>query len=148
VALIEGENVVGGTAANTGTLPSKTLRETALFLSGYRNRDLSGLNVSVKHDVTIRDFMLHEHAVTARERLRIHENLVRHKIEFVEGRASFADPHTIVVRRADGTSRQLHGDVILIAVGSVPHRPPIYPFDDPRVWDSDGILCIQHMPPS
>src|SRR5262249_60614534 len=69
-------------------------------------------------------------------------------VEFVGGRASVADPHTIVVGRADGTSRQLHGDVILIAVGSVPHRPPIYPFDDPRVWDSDGILCIQHMPPS
>src|SRR5579862_9572781 len=60
VALIERERFVGGTAANTGTLPSKTLRETALFLSGYRNRDLSGLNVSLKHEVTIRDFMRHE----------------------------------------------------------------------------------------
>jgi len=65
VALIEREPVVGGTAANTGTLPSKTLREPALFLSGYRNRDLSGLNVSFKHNVSIRDFMIHEHAVTA-----------------------------------------------------------------------------------
>jgi NAD(P) transhydrogenase len=148
VALIEREPVVGGTAANTGTLPSKTLRETALFLSGYRNRDLSGLNVSVKHDVKIRDFMVHEHAVTARERLRIHENLVRHKIEFVEGDASFADPHTIAVTRHDGSTRYLRGEVILIAVGSVPHRPAIYPFDDPRVYDSDEILTIQQMPAS
>src|SRR4029077_16178632 len=93
--LVDGESRVGGTAAHTGTLPSKTLRETALFLSGYRNRDLSGLNVSLKHKVTIRDFMRHENDVTARERLRIHENLVRHKIEFLEGNASFADPHTI-----------------------------------------------------
>src|SRR5947209_17452332 len=95
VAIIEREPLVGGCAANTGTLPSKTLRETALFLSGYRNRDLSGLNVSFKHDVTIRDFMRHETAVTAIERLRIHENLVKHRIEFVEGNASFVEPDTI-----------------------------------------------------
>jgi len=148
VVLIERESIVGGTATNTGTLPSKTLRETALFLSGYRNRDLSGLNVSLKHEVTIRDFMRHEHAVTAIERLRIHENLVKHRIEFVEGTASFADPHTVTVARSDGTARYLRGDVILIAVGSVPHRPPIYPFEDPRVWDSDEILQIQQMPAS
>jgi NAD(P) transhydrogenase len=148
VALIERETIVGGTAANTGTLPSKTLRETALFLSGYRNRDLSGLNVSLKHEVTIRDFMLHEHAVTARERLRIHENLVRHRVEFVEGTATFADPHTVAVTRASGSTRHLRGDVILIAVGSIPHRPPIYRFEDPRIYDSDEILTIQQMPPS
>ncbi len=148
VALIEREPVVGGTAANTGTLPSKTLRETALFLSGYRNRDLSGLNVSLKHEVTIRDFMVHEHSVTAQERLRIHNNLNRHKIEFVEGNATFDDPHTIVVSRRDGTSRRLRGENILIATGSVPHRPPIYPFGDPRVWDSDEILTITQMPES
>jgi NAD(P) transhydrogenase len=148
VALIEREPIVGGTAANTGTLPSKTLRETALFLSGYRNRDLSGLNVSVKHDVTIRDFMCHEHAVTARERLRIHENLVRHKIEFVEGTASFVDPHTVAVARSGGKTRHLRAETILIAVGSVPHRPAIYPFEDPRIWDSDEILNIQQMPAS
>src|SRR4051794_2913201 len=148
VVLIEREPLVGGTATNTGTLPSKTLRETALFLSGYRNRDLSGLNVSLKQKVTIRDFMRHEHAVTAIERLRIHENLVKHKIEFVEGTASFADPNTVAVAHSDGTTRHLRGDVILIAVGSVPHRPPIFPFDDPRVWDSDEILQIQQMPAS
>ncbi|MEA2630628.1 MAG: transhydrogenase [Chloroflexota bacterium] len=148
VALIEREPLVGGTAANTGTLPSKTLRETALFLSGYRNRDLSGLNVSFKHDVTIRDFMRHEHAVTAIERLRIRENLDRHKVEFVEGSASFADPHTVAVTRSDGSTRHLRSDVILIAVGSVPHRPPIFPFADPRVHDSDEILTIRELPAS
>jgi NAD(P) transhydrogenase len=148
VALVEGKGVVGGTAANTGTLPSKTLRETALFLSGYRNRDLSGLNVSLKHEVTIRDFMRHELAVTAIERLRIHENLVKHRIEFVEGNATFADANTIVVTGGDNAQRHLRGDVILIAAGSVPHRPPIYDFDDPRIWDSDEILNIQQMPTS
>src|SRR4051812_25313267 len=148
VALIEREPVVGGTAANTGTLPSKTLRETALFLSGYRNRDLSGLNVSLKHEVTIRDFMVHELAVTAIERLRIHENLVKHRIEFVQGCASFVDPNPAAVAPSDGTPRHLRAKVVLIAVGSVPHRPPMYAFEDPRIYDSDEILNIQHMPAS
>jgi NAD(P) transhydrogenase len=148
VALIEGKSVLGGTAANTGTLPSKTLRETALFLSGYRNRDLSGLNVTLKHEVTIRDFMHHELAVTAIERLRIYENLMKHRIEFVEGFASFVDPHTVAVACPDGTTRMLQADVFLIAVGSVPHQPPMYHFEDPRIWDSDEILEIQQMPAS
>ncbi len=77
VALIEREPAVGGAGANTGTLPSKTLRETALFLSGFRNRDLSGVHLSLKHDVTIRDFMAHEQHVTANERVRILKNLAR-----------------------------------------------------------------------
>src|SRR5436305_1169665 len=68
VALIEKEHVLGGAAANTGTLPSKTLRETALFLSGFRNRDLSGVNISLKHQVTLRDFLVHEKHVVTDER--------------------------------------------------------------------------------
>src|SRR6478736_8349307 len=71
VALIEKESVVGGAAANTGTLPSKTLRETALFLSGFRNRDLSGVNLSIKQQVTVREFLVHEQHVTADERVRV-----------------------------------------------------------------------------
>src|SRR3954452_1960355 len=75
VALIEREHILGGAAANTGTLPSKTLRETALVLSGFRNRDLSGVNVSLKKKVTISDFMVHEQHVTQFERDRIGTNL-------------------------------------------------------------------------
>src|SRR4051812_19555547 len=80
VALIERARVLGGASANTGTLPSKTLRETALFLSGFRNRDLSGLELRLNHQVTIRDFMAHEREVTQRERTRIGANLDRHRV--------------------------------------------------------------------
>lgn len=148
VALIEKECVVGGAAANTGTLPSKTLRETALFLSGFRNRDLSGVNMSLKHQVTIRDFLVHEQHVTQDERIRIINNLSRHHIQTFRGTASFVDPHSVAISSADGSRTVLQGDVILIAVGSSPFRPPIYPFDDPRVWDSDTILQLQDMPAS
>src|SRR5215218_9765945 len=107
VALVEREPVVGGAAANTGTLPSKTLRETALVLSGFRNRDLSGVNVSLKKQVTIRDFLVHEQNVVQEERTRILDNLERHRVEIFRGLASFADPHTIAVRAADGTETRL-----------------------------------------
>ncbi|WP_406695334.1 Si-specific NAD(P)(+) transhydrogenase [Singulisphaera sp. Ch08] len=148
VAMIEKEPSLGGAAANTGTLPSKTLRETALFLSGFRNRDLSGVNLSIKHKVTIRDFLVHEQHVTQEERVRILNNLSRHHVRLFRGSGSFVDPHTVRIRSNDGSETLIQGDVVLIAVGSSPFRPPIYPFDDPRVWDSDTILQLQHMPKS
>ena len=146
VALIEREPTVGGAAANTGTLPSKTLRETALFLSGFRNRDLSGVNLTLKHQVTIRDFMAHEQRVTADERVRILNNLARHRIDLFYGSGSFVDPHTVAVTQFDGSTTLLRGENVLIAVGSSPHRPPAFPFEDIRVYDSDEILSLDNIP--
>jgi NAD(P) transhydrogenase len=148
VALVEKEPVPGGAAANTGTLPSKTLRETALALSGFRNRDLSGVNVSLKKQVTLRDFLVHEQHVTQDERVRVLNNLSRHKVESYRGCASFADANAVIVRPANGPEAHIQGDVILIAVGSTPVRPKAFPFDDPRVWDSDTILKLEFMPRS
>src|SRR3954464_770468 len=97
VALVEKEPVpvLGGAAANTGTLPSKTLRETALFLSGFRNRELDGLDVQRKGVVTVRDLMTRELLVRGNERARIAQNLRRHNVTLCTGNASFVDPHTI-----------------------------------------------------
>lgn len=149
VALIEREPVLGGATANTGTLPSKTLRETALFLSGFRHRELDGLDFrGLKDEVTIRDFMGREKVIVERERLRIRENLERHRITLVQGAASFWDAHTLSVQAADGSVSQLHGDYILIATGATPFRPPGFDFDDPRVHDSDSILGLRDMPRS
>jgi len=146
VALIEREPELGGAAANTGTLPSKTLRETALYLSGFRNRDLSGLNLSFKHQVTLRDFLTHERHVVQDERVRILGNLSRHKVQLFRGNASFLDPHTIQISKSDGSTSAIRGEVVLLAVGSTPYRPAIYPFHDHRVWDSDTVLQLQFLP--
>src|SRR4051794_22986218 len=102
VALVEKEPipVLGGAATNTGTLPSKTLRETALFLSGFRNRELAGLDVQRRDVVTVRDLMAREQRVRANERARILKNLQRHGVAIHTGAASFVDPHTIAVRAA------------------------------------------------
>jgi NAD(P) transhydrogenase len=148
VALVEKESFLGGAAANTGTLPSKTLRETALFLSGFRQREFFGLDLGVKKKVSVSDFMTKERFVKDKERFRILENLNRHHVTLFKGMASFVDPHTIAVKPERCPQQLLHGDVILIATGSYPYRPPVFPFHDPRVFDSDTILTIQGIPPS
>ncbi|MCI0460756.1 MAG: Si-specific NAD(P)(+) transhydrogenase [Gemmataceae bacterium] len=148
VALIEKEPVLGGAAANTGTLPSKTLRETALFLSGFRQRALYGVRFSMKERVTVRDFLVRERVVKEAERARIHENLKRHGITLYKGSAAFVDPHTIAVQAQRCPEVHIHADAILIATGSYPYRPTVFPFHDPRVHDSDTILTLHEIPPS
>ena len=148
VALIEKEPVLGGAAANTGTLPSKTLRETALYLSGFRQRGLYGINFSWKEKVTAQDFLYRKQQVIESERARIAENLKRHQIDLYPGVASFVDLHTVAVTSAQGSASHLRGDVILIATGSHPYRPSNLPFHDPRVFDSDTILNLEAIPPT
>ena len=148
VALIEKETALGGAAANTGTLPSKTLRETALYLSGFKQRGLYGMEISLKDRVTARDFLYRERLVVQSEHQRIAENIKRHEIDLYDGNASFVDAHTVAVKPKHSPPVHLHGDVILIATGSYPHHPDNLPFHDRRVYDSDTILTINDLPPS
>ena len=145
VALVEMTGKLGGAGINTGTIPSKTLRETALVLSGWRSRRLYGVDLSLQREVTTQDLMRHATNVTAGERDRTQARLNQRGIERFHGEASFADPHTVRVV-ADGAEILLRGEKILIATGSSPFRPPEFPFDDDRVHDSDEILEIQAMP--
>ena len=95
--MIEKSRLVGGASTNTGTLPSKTLRETALAISGLRARDLYGVDLSLRREATVADFMFHERRVTANERKRVERNLARYGVVLYRGMASFVDPHTIRV---------------------------------------------------
>jgi len=147
VAVIEGAEDVGGSCINTGTVPSKTLRESALYFSGLKQRGLYGIDYSLKENLTVNDFMRHEREVVEMERQRILKNLELHHIELVRGRASFEDSHTVSVSGADGV-RRLRGDVILISTGSKPHRPAEIAFDDVRVFDSDTFLQMDRIPQS
>ena len=147
VALIERAQHMGGSCINTGTVPSKTLRESALYFSGLKQRGLYGIDYSLKENLTVHDLMYHEREVVDMERRRILKNLALHKIELVRGQASFEDGHTVVVCGADGT-RRLKGDVILIATGSKPHRPSEIAFDDVHTFDSDTFLQMDRIPKS
>ena len=142
VALVEKLREVGGAGINTGTIPSKTLRETALALSGWRSRKLFGVDLSLRREATIADFMRHEKNVAAHERRRREEQMRTYKVETFHGAASFVDPNTVRV----GPDRLLHGEKILIATGSSPMRPAEFPFEHPRVHDSDEILEIGALP--
>jgi NAD(P) transhydrogenase len=142
VALVEKLREVGGAGINTGTIPSKTLRETALALSGMRSRKLFGVDLSLRREATIRDFMRHKDNVAVHERRRREEQMRRFNVETFQGAASFVDPNT--VRIAPDTL--LRGERILIATGSSPVRPAEFPFEHSRVHDSDEILEIGVLP--
>src|SRR6476646_4899249 len=142
VALVDSRAALGGAGINTGTLPSKTLRETALALSGVRARKLFGVDLSLRREATVADFMRHKTNVAAQNRRRREEQMRTFNVATFHGAASFVDPHT--VRIAPDTL--LHGEKILVATGSSPVRPAEFPFDHPRVHDSDEILEIGVLP--
>jgi NAD(P) transhydrogenase len=147
VALIEREPVLGGACVNTGTIPSKTLRESALHLSGFRQRGFrDAIDVTIK-SITIDDFMYRKQLVVEKEWARIDENLRRHNVDRFQGKASFQSPTRVAVTNAGG-EEILEGKIVLIATGSSPYRPDTIPFDDECVCDSDTILQIGKVPAS
>jgi len=148
VAVIERRDAPGGATVHTGTLPSKTLREAALFLSGFRQRDLYGVSVEVDRHLEVAKLIDRKDAVRELETGRMLENLARHKVELVHGLAKLVDATTVEVTGNAGEHRRLTAEVVLIVTGSSPFRPPGIPFDDPDVHDSDSILEIDHLPAS
>lgn len=150
VAVVERGPHCGGAAVNTGTLPSKTLRETAVALSGLRTRDLYGVDLSLRRGATIEDFLRHERAVTAGERGQISDRLARLGVTVVHGAGRFTDPHTVRVTPTDpaGEETYLQADTAVIAVGSAPVRPPGFPFEHPCVHDSDELVDLYALPKS
>src|SRR3954463_15093675 len=107
VCIIERAPKPGGAAVNTGTIPSKTLRETALYFSGLRQRGLYGVDFHVKSDISISDFMYRERAVVESQWKLITENLDRHGIEQIQGQARFLDAQTVEVSRYGQAPRRL-----------------------------------------
>jgi NAD(P) transhydrogenase len=150
VALVEKDAVPGGASANTGTIPSKALRETALAIQQARSRDAHGIEVRLSGTVTVPELMGRRGLVTGREHARIREALNRAGVEQFRGSASFADPHTIRVKipGSGGAFQEIGADVVLLATGTRPFHPPQYTIDNVRVYDSDSILLLDRVPRS
>src|SRR5262245_55101795 len=148
VALIERQALVGGAKVHSCALPAKALRETALFLSGARQRELYSVQWTLEAGMSVAGLMCRKDPVVQYEVQRVVRNLARHRVSLFTGRASFVDAHTVRVTPAEGAAKDLTGEVILIASGSSPHRPPEIPFDDPDVHDSDEILELEKLPRS
>jgi NAD(P) transhydrogenase len=148
VALVEKEAVPGGASANTGTIPSKALRETALAIQQARSRAVHGIEFKVSQTVTVPELMGRRGLVTAREHSRIRANLNKAGVEQFRGRGSFVDPHHVKVAVADAGETILEADTVLLATGTRPLHPPQYAFDHQRIYDSDSILLLDRVPRS
>ena len=147
VAVVEYGPQLGGACINTGTLPSKILRESALYFSGLKQRGLYGVDYSLNEGLTVQNFMHRKNVLVEVEREKVRQNLAAHKTDLIRGSASFEDAHTVAVKTPKEVLH-LRGEAILIATGSYPHRAPEIPFDDKAVFDSDSILTIASIPRS
>ncbi|MGH6900875.1 MAG: FAD-dependent oxidoreductase [Geminicoccaceae bacterium] len=135
----------GGAVANAG-IPFKALRETALYLAGFRTRKLHGVDVRMKEQATLRDFLAQEHGLVRDYRLKVATNLDQHNVDVVPGQASFVDPHTVRVEHARRPAALLSADVILIACGSRPYHPPQFDFDGGGIYDANTFMQADGMP--
>ncbi|HUF28895.1 MAG TPA: FAD-dependent oxidoreductase [Gemmatimonadaceae bacterium] len=148
VCIVERAPKPGGAAINTGTIPSKALRETALYFSGLRQHGLYGVQYSVKPNIGLGDFMFRERDAVEAAWMLAGERLHRKNIHSVQGVARFTGPRMIEITRFKQEPRRISADVFVVATGSSPIRPAAIPFDDAVVVDAESILRLPTMPSS
>ena len=148
VLVVERGRRVGGVSVHTGTIPSKTLRETALNLSGWRERGFYGRSYRVKQDLTADDLRARLHITLNHEIEVLEHQFARNQVTTLRGTARFTDPKAIEVQGEEGETFAFSSDKFLLAVGTTPYRPDIIPFDGEYIFDSDSILNLDHLPRS
>ena len=139
---------IGGVSVNTGTIPSKTLREAVVYLTGLSQRDIYGQSYRVKEEITVEDLAVRTRWVIEREVDIVRAQLTRNRVEILSGTASFEDPHTIVVRASGAEERRASAGNVVIASGSRPAHPPRVEFDGSTILDSDSLLQLARIPTS
>ncbi|WHO71705.1 Si-specific NAD(P)(+) transhydrogenase [Rhizobium sp. BT03] len=148
VLVIEQGKRVGGVSVHTGTIPSKTLRETALNLSGWRERGFYGRSYRVKEEISADD-LRRRLLITLNHEVEVLEHqFARNRVQHIRGKASFINASTLQVIKDDGEVTQVTAASVLLAVGTKPFRPDYIPFDGKTVLDSDELLDIQELPRS
>jgi NAD(P) transhydrogenase len=140
IALVERHVSLGGACVNTGTIPSKTIREAILYLTGLNQRAIYGQSYRLKDAVSIEDIALRTRHVVEREREIIRDQLLRNHVAILDGCARFVDQHTLVIDGRDGAERRVTADSIVIATGSKPAHPPEIEFNGTTILDSDDIV--------
>jgi NAD(P) transhydrogenase len=147
VAIVERKDMIGGVCLNTGTIPSKTLREAVLYLTGLDQREMYGQSYRVKDEITIADLAHRTQHVVGREIDVVRSQLTRNRVAIMTGTGYFVDPHVVEVDDGSRTQR-IGGESIVIATGTRPARPSTVAFDERTVIDSDGIVHLQAVPRS
>ncbi|HXG66030.1 MAG TPA: Si-specific NAD(P)(+) transhydrogenase [Blastocatellia bacterium] len=145
VAVIEKREVVGGACINTGTIPSKTMREAVLHLSGYRYQGIYGMNYRVKDKITMADLMFRVQHVIKTEIDVTQAQLARNEVEVLTGVASFTDPRHLHVTNSRGES-EYEADIIIIATGTKPAESPLVPLNQRTIINSDQIFGLPEIP--
>jgi len=145
VAVIDRKEMVGGVCLHTGTIPSKTLREAILYLSGFRERTFYGRDYTVSKDITVADLAFRVQKVLAREIEVVRAQLNRNHVATLSGSARFLDPHTLEIASNEGTT-QVRAERVLIACGTRPAHSPTVPLDGKRIIDSDQLLKGETLP--
>lgn len=147
VGIIERKMVLGGVCINTGTIPSKSLREAVLYLSGFRQRSVYGSSYRLKKTITIEDLAFRANHVITHEIQIVRQQMARNRVDLFFGTASFLDPHRLRIETARDPL-ELTADFFVIAVGTEPARPPDIPFDDTSIIDTDKLLTLKRIPDS
>lgn len=148
VMVVERGRRVGGVSVHTGTIPSKTLRETVLNLTGWRERGFYGRSYRVKEDLTADDLRARLHITLDHEVEVLEHQFARNKVDTIGGEARFLGPHTIEVTGEAGEVHTFEAEKFIISVGTKPFRPDYVPFDGEYVLDSDEILELNELPRS
>jgi NAD(P) transhydrogenase len=147
VAVVEKTHMLGGVCINTGTIPSKTLREAVLYLTGLNQRELYGASYRVKEEITVADLGMRTQHVIGREIQVIRSQLGRNHVTVLQGTGRFLDPHTIgIASDEEKEEKKVTAEKIVIATGTSPARPATVEFDDKTVIDSDAILHLDQVP--
>ncbi|MBP5941624.1 Si-specific NAD(P)(+) transhydrogenase [Streptomyces acidiscabies] len=148
VAVVDRGDMVGGVSLHTGTIPSKTLREAVLYLTGLTQRDLYGQSYRLKENITVADLTARTQHVVNREIEVIRSQLSRNQVPLFAGTGRFLDPHTVALTEVTGHERVLTAEHIVIATGTRPARPETVEFDGRTILDSDNVLTIERVPRS
>jgi NAD(P) transhydrogenase len=146
VAIVERRHMIGGVCINTGTIPSKTLREAVLYLTGLNQREMYGQSYRLKEDITVSDLAARTQHVIGREIDVIRSQLARNRVRLLTGTAKFHDPHTIMLDDDSGHPSEVSAEKIIVATGTRPARPDSVDFDDKAIIDSDGIINLEQVP--
>jgi NAD(P) transhydrogenase len=148
VAIVDRRDMLGGVCINTGTVPSKTLREAVLYLTGLSQRDLYGSSYRVKDRITVSDLAARTQHVITRQTDVIRNQLARNHIAMLTGTGRFADAHAIWIDGGSGHDTKISSEKIIIAAGTRPARPDSVDFDDRTIVDSDGVINLEAVPRS
>ncbi len=146
VAVAEMKACLGGACINTGTIPSKTLREAVLHLTGFKQRGLYGMNYDGQFRISMDDLAQRVDQVIRTEIGVFNNQFRRNGVDILAGRASFVDPHVLRIEGPNDESVLCRAEYVLIATGTRPAHSDAIPLDGVHIFDTDALIGLPSLP--